>query len=358
VDYLPVFYLPAAIGIQFGYLTGAFPIQALFDGRLAMLMSYSLAGTLALCLAAFGRPLIFALLMLPMSLALGASFNQDGQLIATMALGCALLTRDAKREPWTRWTAVSLIMLVTCSKPPYGILLFVALVPLSESGLLKRFGCVALFMIPPVLWFALMAHYSYAPWPRLVTHHPGPLWRGSHLVLLNKTDPVANLYLLLTQPAQIFLLPIQALWINWAAYGRQAIGALGWGPIALSSSQYAGWIIALIAATLGSRAAPGVLRLQPQDKFFFACLIIAGVFAMELSIYISWDDLGANVIDGLVGRYYLLFVPFMIFVLPCSGTANSRTQAVAAILTLPAIIMAAQDFFYLPNLLIAAFHMA
>ncbi|OZB38548.1 MAG: hypothetical protein B7X48_12595 [Acidiphilium sp. 34-60-192] len=108
VEYFPAFYLPGALGVEAGALAGQRPLAALYTGRLFMLLSYVVIGAFALSLARFGQPLLFALLSLPMSVSLAASFNQDGQLIAAAALcgscsapsrlmGCCCFVR------WFRW---------------------------------------------------------------------------------------------------------------------------------------------------------------------------------------------------------------------------------------------------------------
>lgn len=362
VQYFPALYVPGTIGIAAARWCGASPLQALYAGRIAMLLSYLALGTAAVALAAFGQGLLFALLNLPMALSLGASFNQDGQLIAASALTGALLTLDPRLHPRLRFLALPIFALVLMSKPPYGLLLFAALLPLARPGLLRRAAVILLFALPPVIWVALMMHDAQVPYHR-TSYLPGPLWPGDPHQIFHGTDPAASLRVLLAKPSRFIHLPVQFLIIDGKEIIREAIGILGWLSVSLGQWAYDGWYIALGMAALGILASGGgsAVPWRAPDALLVLALVILSVFAVEIAIYLSWDDVGAATISGPQGRYYLLFIPFLILALPRlalrQGADNPAPGSIEALLAMPAIVMALIDTGYLPWLIVHKFYL-
>ncbi len=351
VQYFPALYLPGALGIGLGHLAGTGPLKALYLGRVGMLASFLLMGFIALQLAAFGRPILFVLLTLPMTLELAASLNQDGQLIAATALSAALLTGGERKRDW----GLALFSLVLCAKPPYIPLLLAWLLPFRGPGLWRRAQKVALAAIPPVLWLALMVKFSFAPWPR-PHYHPGPLWPGSHSIWMTKTSLADNLTCLLAHPWQIILLPLNTLQVFWPNLKPAIIGVFGWGPVQMQPWAYPAWTITMTTAFVG-------VLLTPRNEWhqeaaaFIVILLLLTFLLMSLSLYLSWTNVGETLIAGINGRYYLLFVPFAVLALPGLGRHLPPRWSIrlAALCCLPAIIMAAVDIVALPKLLLHAY---
>ena len=299
-------------------------------------------------LARFGQPLIFALLTLPMSLCLAASFNLDGQLIAATILAAALLTRGERKS---RVAALALLALVAGSKPPYLLLLFITAVPLAAPGLRRRLEGVALAALAPVLWVLLMFRYSYTVWYR-PEYHPGPLWPGSPARVFTSTSVGENLHVLLSHPVQIVLLPMNFLVTDWHRLWVAILGVFGWGPVQMAGWQYAGWVAALFASGLACLAG-GRRRVAAVDAVVVLLLLFASMLAMELSLYLTWTNIGQASIDGINGRYFLLFPPFLVLLLPGRG----RRPALEFVLALPAMVMAVLDIPLLPAVLLHTYKM-
>jgi uncharacterized membrane protein len=356
VQYFPALYLPGALGILFGQALDASPLHTLFIGRLAMLASFLVFGFTALSLARFGRPLFFTILTMPMTLCLAASFNEDGQMIAATVLGVALLTRASSARSVAWLAALALLTLVMCSKPPYALLLFTAALPLAAPGLWRRFGAICLFGLAPALWMFIMVRYIYTPWVR-AAYHPGPLWPGSPNIWLTSTSNLDNLKVLLAHPAQIFLLPLNWAETAWPYTWRGVFGTFGWGPVHMAAWQYTGWIIALAAAALACLGGKRPLPWRVLDAGFVLALIFVSVLAMALSMYLTWTNVGQASIDGINGRYFLMFPPFLVLALPGLGAVFRRAATLEAALTLPAVAMAASGIYLLPELLLQCYKM-
>jgi uncharacterized membrane protein len=84
--YFPATYLPAAFGLGVGNLARASPFVTFILARLGMLVAFLLIASLALRQAAFGQALLMGIRLLPTVLFVAGSVNQDGVLVAMLAL--------------------------------------------------------------------------------------------------------------------------------------------------------------------------------------------------------------------------------------------------------------------------------
>jgi hypothetical protein len=200
-----------------------------------------------------------------------------------------------------------------------------------------------------------MLQYSYSPFQR-PPYHPGPLWPGSHSIWLNSTSNTENLRCLLAYPVQILLLPARTLISTWRALVPAIIGVFGWGPVMMRPWQYAGWMAAL-AAGCGGVLAERRSGWRTADAGFMLLLLVAAFLTMSLSLYLTWTDVGAYLIFGINGRYYLLLPPFLLLVLPGLGNhlPPGWGQKLASLCCLPALVMAVLDIPALPALVRHAF---
>ena len=366
VEYFPAFYLPGALGIGIGALAGQRPLAALYTGRLFMLLSYIMLGAAALSLARFGRPLLFAILSLPMSVSLAASFNQDGQLIAAAALCGALLTWEPKAWPQARWIAAAIFAVFLCSKPPYGLLLFCAMLPLTRRGMLRRLLQLGCFGLPALIWVLVMLRFTFTP-VRRKPYHPGPLWPGSRAMTLHAVDPTGGLRVLIAHPAQIFLLPYHDIIDNFGQFRIQFIGVLGWLNVSLPTDLYHDWSIALLAAALATlfarNASERTINWRLTNAILVLALVLTTIIAVELSLYLDWTNLGGGSIIGMQGRYFIVIVPFFLLALPRLGDSVNRwchwrgaANAASLLLTVPAMLMALDGAWILPPLIARSFY--
>jgi uncharacterized membrane protein len=352
VRYFPAFYVPGAFGILAGRILGISPLDSLFLGRAFALLSFLAMGAAALYVARFGRALLFTVLVLPLSLYLAGSFNQDGPMIGAAVLAAALLTRPRPAASWEWKLALLLITLIACAKAPYGWLLFACLPPFSSAGFRKRLASVAVAASLPIIWLGAVRRMSDWPWPR-PPYHPGPLWPGDHTGLLTTVSARANLQVLLAHPAQIILLPAHSLVIHFTSIWQGMIGELSWELVPLPTWQHAGWLLAMAAALLGLLTDPGVPEKRALG--FHALLLLATVLSVALSAYITFTNVGYDRIDGISGRYFLPVLPFLLFALP--RLRPLLVAPPAPLLYLPAIIMAVLDIYALPAQIFHVFQM-
>ncbi len=305
--YFPAAYLPAALTVKVVRLFQASPAQAFLAGRLANVLAFGLLATAALALAKRGRALIAATLLLPMSLGLSASLSGDGVLIASAALAAACMTRGGARE-W--WTAAALITLIGLTKLPYAPLLLVLLAA-ARPSVPTRLGVVALSLGLMLGWAAfnqatVIGAFSRPP------YEAGPLWPGPPQRFA-AVDPVAQLQVLRADPTRAITVVAQSLYEQQQLW-QQMIGVLGWLFIMLPMWLYSLWTVALPFVFVALFFETG---LGPRPALAGLLGIALSAWAVMLAQYLGWTAVGATVIDGLQGRYFLPLLPFFAVALPC-----------------------------------------
>jgi uncharacterized membrane protein len=118
------------------------------------------------------------------------------------------------------------------------------------------------------------------------------------------TDPLAQFLSVLHDPGRFLRVAAAELW-NRHFYGQQLIGTFGWANLPLPGwivLGYAGVFLATLCTVESSELGLGLpLRL------FLLCLAATGTLAIQLLIYMNWNAVGAEKIEGVQGRYLIPF---------------------------------------------------
>lgn len=318
--YPPFLYGPAALGLAAGRILGLAPEVCVYLGRLANATATVVVALAALGLATRGRAALFALLALPMTLSLAASFNQDALIIALAALSAALLTPREATGPGFRLRlsgAIICIALVVLAKPPYAGLAVMLLVPLDRAGAGnlarhagRRLAAAVLAVLPAVVWTAGATAFVSTPVPRYA-YEAGPLWSGPHPATFSATDPKAQGQVLLEKPARLATLPGTYFGTlkHLTVLAKGAVGIFGWLDHPLPGFVYAAWAVALLLPLLLLRQ--GTAPPWPE-RLILPAAALASLWLVVLSQYLTWTAVGADRIDGPQGRYLLPLVPMFV----------------------------------------------
>jgi len=352
--YFPAAYVPATLGLALGLAAKAPPFACFLLARLFMLAAFLALGVLALWVTAFGEAALLVVLIMPMTLFLAGTMNEDSVLIATACLACAAMTRNT---PGFRFLGLALFVLFLGAKPPYILMLGAFLLPLSGPGFWRRVREVAIACVPVLIWVVVITAFVMVPFGK-VPYQPGPLYTGDRSVWLDHTDAAGNLHILLAQPMRFISLP----WITEQIRGLQIlqsmIGNLGLLRISLANSVYWAWTFCGFAAVVGlvlSRR-EGVVSAGTAVVNFLvvALLIIVTYWLMMVMFYLNWSNLGLGIIDGMQGRYLLPLLPFLLFAIPGVSWRFTLPPLLPA---LPAIAMGIFDVGYVPMKLVWSFYL-
>ena len=325
----PLFYIPAALGVLVGRAGKMTVLQTLVLSRLLTGVAALAVGAVAIAGATGVAPLTFALLTLPMSLAMTASASQDSMILAVAALAGSLLVRASRRrdERTPRLvTGLAIALgLLAMARLPYAVL---ALLPLALTGvrMKSRIGASALVVVIAAVWSGIAT-----------------IWAMTNFGEQVGADPAAQLALLESAPFVVLTIARETLSNLGMVYVQGFIGRLGWSDTIFSSAYYraalAVLVIAAAAAALGSCGE----RMSIRARLLIVAALsisIAGVFG---ATYLCWTVPGALVVTGVQGRYFLPLALACVALVPAFGRPRwSRTHQamVAVVLAFPVITLA------------------
>ncbi|MBP5225425.1 MAG: DUF2142 domain-containing protein [Lachnospiraceae bacterium] len=294
--YSPVNYIAQAAGIRVGMLFTMNVSKVFTAGRIAgMILSYVLC-MLALYWMPFGRRLMFCVMVFPVSLQEMISLSPDGFIIGLSLLWTALILHLwQKAEKITVGQMIGLavmgIVLSQCKIVYIVLLLLIFLIPnrlFSSRKLAIGFkaGLFALAVILNLLWLSYSVGF-------LIEYRPG-------------VDSGAQVKYLLSNPLR-YMKTLVWTALNTSipllqnAMGRSVAGLdemqdLIWFPI---------WNLFLFLLLFNRET---VKRPKLIETLLLIATLAGGILLICTSLYVQWTPVGAELIDGLQGRY---FFPFM-----------------------------------------------
>jgi hypothetical protein len=329
-SYSPIMYLPAAVGLALGRATRASPYNSWVLARFFSAAASVAIGGLALRVAP--RWWIFAVLCLPMTLALASSVNPDGLNLAVLALSLALLERGDRRL-----LAAALMAVVIAQRPTLLPLSALFLLPLNHGaqGAIKllalRLREVSIAAVPCLLWLALAqaratVEFARTPEPYL----PGPWWPGDPNVIFATTNASAQLKVLLAHPLLLVALPLHTMLHEYWFKDKEVIGVLGALELPLPQRLYIFALSGLLAAALADMTNPARKWPRPLDSIFTLATLSCGVLFTYLVMYLIWTPVGYPTIEGVQGRYALPLLLAGLFAWPILPGRFARIAPFAA----------------------------
>ncbi len=288
--YPPTLYLPAAVAIRIGQWMGLTVLPTLELARGAMGMASVLIGTLAIAVSGPAAIWLFAVLTLPMTLALMGALTQDGPMIALAAMAAAAWLRlqamEAGRKPIWMTVMCVCLALIGMSRPPYVAL---AALPLLTPWMTRawRWAGAAFVALMVGAWSAISLMQTRTD----LMHYAG-------------SSAGAQAAGLLRAPWRVVPVAWTTLAVHGPDYGRQFIGQLGWLDISLPGHYRLMAVAALTLAGLSAwRAGQGYWS---QRQALLLGLVVAAAALLMFAIqYLTWTPVGATLVEGVQGRYFL-----------------------------------------------------
>ncbi|MGN0685990.1 MAG: DUF2142 domain-containing protein [Gemmiger sp.] len=316
VSFLILPFLPGSLGMAVARLFGLGALGCLYAGRLGNLVAYTLLCWLGLRSAQKARPVFLCLMLLPMSLYMGASLSYDATLLASYYLMLALLTRPA----WTTRTAALYAVACTFANgtKPYLNLLWVVLPLLLTKKEWKAKGS-------RLAWAGICAAGSLAL--TLFVEQYGVLMRHNYGTIARQGGAAVNggeqLAFILSNPLRYLAVLLGTLYENDGFLGQ--LGLFGWKDMPIAFLSLTGPLVLLAAALLCATHTDSLGRRRLGGLGVFAALY--GIGAMT-AMYITYTPVGMVRIVGLQTRYFL-----PLWLLLAVGVAALARRALAPRLT-------------------------
>jgi uncharacterized membrane protein len=360
--YFPAAYVPGALGVEIARgVFDATPLHCFLTARVFMATAFLVIGLATLYVAAFGEAVLVTVLLLPMTLFLAGTMNQDGILIGMTCLALACLTRATRG-----WRIAGLVVfaLVLGAKPPYILLMGVFVLPLFAPGFWRRFVDMAVVLAPALGWIVLIALCVVVPYGKQ-QYFPGPLYTGDHTVAMDHANAAAQLHILMERPRRFLAMPYYTTMQDAYSDYVSMLGVLGLLQLVLAHGLYMGWGLALAIAGAGllvtSRPSFTPPRIAGVNFLVVTGAVAVTYWLLMIIFYLDWTDVGLPYIEGIQGRYLIIFLPFALFAIPHLQSfprlSHVKFSLPPLLLALPAVGMGMFDIGYIPLNLVLNYYL-
>lgn len=293
VSFLILPFLPGALGMALARLAGLGALGCLYGGRLVNLLAYTALCWLALKKAERSRAALLCLMLLPMSLFMGASLSYDATLLGCYYLMLALLTRWEWDTPTAALYAAAAVF-VNIAKP-YLNLLWPLLPLLLTRGEHKAKG---------KRWQWLAATLAGALCATMLVEWYGTAFRHNYPVIARQGGETvsggAQLGFILSNPLRYLAVVLGTLYENDFFVGQ--LGLFGWKDLPVALLNLTGPLVLAAAALFCANPREGLGRRRAAGLGVFALVYAAGAMT---AMYITYTPVGMVRIVGLQARYFL-----------------------------------------------------
>lgn len=312
--YSPVPYIPQSIGIFLGRLIGLPPLILLYLGRLFNLFFWIGFVYQSIKIIPFKKWLFPVLALLPMSIHIAASVSADAFLNGLSFLLISFILKlafDENNLPTLKNILAVIIggILIALSKNIYFVIVFLfAIIPLKKFKSKKDFA-LKLLLVTGVTAFAALISYllvdsilgKISPIEHLYgTHPPFP-----------QINPDKQIELILSDIKRF----IKILLISYHAFYQMAvksyIGYLGWMEVIFSNKYYL-LSVFVILMTAFLPAQNNQFTLSVKQRIIFLAISGLIIFLFSFTMYCSWCEPGAELIENFQGRYFIPVAPLIL----------------------------------------------
>lgn len=256
---------------------------------------------LAIRLGGAVAPLLFAVGLLPETLALYASVSQDASLISLSLLLCALLARSIAERRYNPYAIAGIVvsaLVITTGRPPYIALL---LSIFCSHVIFSRSESQVINLKNKIIAFAATLIAGLAVAASCIINAGGG-------VKLEGADPKQQLRFLISHPFDLPKIIINTVENHSNDILHTMVGDFGWLDAPLPN--FAVYVGALFLVTAFMVSAFGYSE-SPRNKnvapIVSAIICATGVCFAQ---YLTWTKVGTLDVEGIVGRYLLPLLPF------------------------------------------------
>ncbi len=324
-------YVHLAPAMGAGLALGASPLALLYLLRAAALLAGVLLVRQAIKIApAAFRPAMVFIALLPTTLVFFSGVNNESVLIGLGFLWFAYVASLAARpdERLTRAEIAGLIALgFLLGQFKSGYFLLPALALILPAG---KFSSPAQRLLLLILTIAPGAVVSFL-W--MATAKTAMLGDVAYSTMPgNRVAPDEQIAFILADPVRYAMIVFRTFFLSpeGGEAARSLGGVAGWTNIGLPPPVYALLLVAGIALWASGEKPPAAMTAP------VALLVQAGLFGgvtllILTMMYVGWTGVGAGVIDGFQGRYWLPLLPLVLALAPVRLSLLSSENARMAI---------------------------
>lgn len=323
--------IASGLGIFLGRLLGLSGIAVFYLGRLFNFAFCAALIILAVRLTPIGKSVFIAVSMLPMTLFLLASYSYDAGVIGFSILLISLLLRmmhgTETIAPRLMIASVVVAMLVAPGKLIYTLMALLCLfVPNARFSSRKQavIWKFCMLCLPIVAVFASRFAKIVSMSGINPSSQTGQTRRGAGYYF-TLSDAIAD-------PGGMIQKYLRTIYLRGDFYLTSMLGGMpGWfeAGIEMPWWQVCIWVMVLAVSAMQSTDDGQILRLR--YRVGMALVGIGGFALAVLSLLFAWSFVTDKVIEGVQGRYFLPFLPCVLFALR-GKTLRFDAQAIPVLL--------------------------
>lgn len=290
--YSPVAYMPQLAGMAAaGMFTPSF-LYIMFGGKICNFLFYLILGFFAIRSLPFLKWVGVLILLAPINLSLAGSLSTDPVLLSSSMLFFAkILQYSVGEDSKVGWKQVVLLAVLAFVigqvKQNFLIVFFVFLIP-KKKFCGGYFWKMAAVVVPSVVLSLV--------WGKIAS---GVLVPG------NGAQPAKQVVYILSHPIEYLQTFFRTSRI-FSRILREMVGVLGWLNIRLDWWAYGLYYIFFVLNVIFAGECGGKIRkmFSLKQKLFVLFLSLLIIFVISTNMYIVWSHVGAELIDGIQGRYF------------------------------------------------------
>lgn len=297
--YSPHLYLPQAAGIALGRLLGLPIIALMYVGRFINLIVWLSLMYFAIRNTPVLKWLFLLYALTPTSLFQSSSLSPDSLTNALSILLLAVCLRYAydEKEGKAKLAIIfTLALLVSVSKLYFPLILLYLLVPKEKVGSGKKYWIM--FFLLCILSAIAVLLWRYYAQDIFVPLNPG-------------ASPDDQLYYILKHPIHYLSIIWNSLLDEGESYVITFVGRLGhyWHVLPM-------WLVvvhmsALMLVALVDKSEDVII--SAKDRALLLAVFLLGSMCVFTLQYLSWTTVGATIVDGVQGRYFIpVMLPFFL----------------------------------------------
>lgn len=298
--YSPVAYLPQMVGITLTKIFSDSVYWLLIGAKVCQLFFYVILGYLAIKSMPFLKQAALLVLLMPMSLSVGASVSADGVLISVFALYFSLILKYTfgedkiiKNKQTLLLAVLAVILgLVKQSFLPVLFCLFIPKNKFENKYILRQLAIILPSFAFSVIWGLLCADV---------------------LVYKNGAVPALQALFILKHPFLYLHTLLETFKVYFFVIIFSLVGILGWMDVFLIPLTYWLYLFTLVLNIFVSDVFKYSAKFNLRYKLMLLLYILFNIIFTASMIYLSWVPPNyAGAFSGLCGRYFIpLLIPFM-----------------------------------------------
>lgn len=301
--YSPISYLPQSIGITIAKNFTNKTKNIFYFSRGIASITNILVCLFAIYLIPYYKSLCFVILMFPMTLELLTSISPDGWIISLIYLYTSLIIYIIKKRHLYNKQIIGIIIiswLISLNKIVYlPFSLLILLIPYScfkskkNSKFIKLISVITSCLFN-FTWLFIAKSYLASGLPAGVNSQ-------------------MQLHFIISEPLQYINTICLTFLTNFETYIVQMIGgSLGSFNVPVNSLVWLGFLFLIIFLSIKER---GSSLNNVYEMLIPSCIVLSEIILISTSLYIQWTTYKSLIIDGIQGRYFIPFMPLLLFIM-------------------------------------------